>query len=162
MPMLFMSFWRKMAQEKPCEWNFIASISVCFPGFRSVLGGHFLCFFCPQQKQKLKGYNVLYRQQRKGWSMSQHYWPGDMGLSEDKLCWRDDQAYSKLCLASSAVWALKSNPALSQVQKSGLYRLGNIGLNIAQYIPLCNAQILWHIVSDNIWAWSTKSYVKIV
>lgn len=100
----------------------------CFSGAWSVLGGHLLCFFFTEPKQELKGYSVLYRQQRKGWSMSQHYWPGDMGLSKDKLCWGDDQAYSKLCLASSAIWALKPNPALSQGQTSGLYKLCYTGV----------------------------------
>ena len=114
---------KNIHNDQPCDQGFIASIGLCFPSSWSFLGGHFLCFFFTEPKLKLKGYSVLYRQQRKGWSMSQHYWPGDMGLSKDKLCWRDDQAYSKLCLASSAIWALKPNPALSQGQTSGLYRL---------------------------------------
>ena len=114
---------KNMHNDQPCDQGFIVSIGLCFPSSWSFLGGHFHCFFFTEPKLKLKGYSVLYRQQRKGWSMSQHYWPGDMGLSKDKLCWRDDQAYSKLCLASSAIWALKPNPALSQGQTSGLYRL---------------------------------------
>lgn len=125
---VLVSFRRKTAtknmhNDQPCDQGFIVSIGLCFPSSWSFLGGHFLCFFFTEPKLKLKGYSVLYRQQRKGWSMSQHYWPGDTGLSKDKLCWRDDQAYSKLCLASSAIWALKPNPALSQGQTSGLYRL---------------------------------------
>lgn len=107
---------------EPREWDFIISISLSFPQSWPVLGGHLLCFFFTEPKQQLKGCSVLYRQQRKKWSMSQHYWPGDMGLSKDKLCWTDDQAYSKLCLASSAIWALKPNPASIQGQTSGLFQ----------------------------------------
>lgn len=90
---------------------------------RSVLAGHFLCLCFTKQKQKLKGYSVLYRRWRKRWSMSRDYWTGNMGLSKDKLGWMDDQAFSKLRLASSAIWALKLNPALSQGQIFGLFRL---------------------------------------
>lgn len=64
----------------------------------------------------------------RGWSMTQHYWPGDMGPSKDKLCWRDDQANFTLCLASSAIWALKPNPAMSQGQTTGPYGLYYIGV----------------------------------
>lgn len=125
--MISLNLRRKTATRIQLMWSpvngtFIISISLSFPQSWPVLGGHLLCFFFTEPKQQLKGCSVLYRQQRKKWSMSQQYWPGDMGLSKDKLCWTDDQAYSKLCLASSAIWALKPNPASIQGQTSGLFQ----------------------------------------
>lgn len=161
MPKPFCELWRgnhcKKKEKKrkilSSFWIFSSVSSSVFLGLHQSFGVICLVSSLWSQSRRLKGFSVLHQQQRKHYSMSRHYWPGDMGLREDELCSRDDPDYSNLCIASSAIWVLKTNPWFEP--RSDTWAFQN---------PRCISETLYHFWAvDGVshkYSWFPKTKVE--